>query len=203
MKTISLLALVLALVSCAQTPPRAVIVETKPLTEQLKRVNKSIAEVSKEITKAEESTDRAITKAEESKSAIARLRDALTAKIDYDKALAVVERVNDELADELAQTKNAFKDLRDAKARADDDVVTLQTVVTKLVTQATEANKASTALEKEAAKVQPLKDDLSWWRWYGVIVTAAFVLIVGGYIFIRLSNAAAAVYLRAQVPFLR
>jgi len=193
----------------------AVRLSATDVTSNVDKVDDASRDVGRALDRVDEANRRVSSKTAELQRQMLRVRALSEAEGELKVALDNQERLAVELGDDNARLGLALKKaqaakvlqdtaitrLRKSNAAKDEDIAILQGAVTTVVKtslkSAEEGRAQSQALDEALVIVgtlQPTKDKLSWWRWFGVIQSACIAV----YILLRLFGAAVWTWIRIQ-----
>jgi DNA repair ATPase RecN len=217
---LTVIPLVFGAVSCAPAP-RAIIpppsevrqLNVKPVASATVKTRDAVRDVAAAGDGTRRLNDQLAATSKSLTDAVERAEKYAAANKEFAEAYAEIQKFTLQLSNEIsALTK--VRELADEKVRIairaiDELQATVGTLETSVASQAAEIRAAKRTeetlrtqvdgLSKSAEKLAVAEDKLSWWRWYGVIVTGVAVV----YLLIRFFGAAIMAYARPRIPFLQ
>lgn len=205
MKTISILALILALVSCATPPPRAIIppkseiaqIDVAPVSKAADKTRAAVREVADAGNVSREASRKLSDTSILLRAAIDRAEMLSKDKGDLEADFSEIQRFATNLSADVVNLRSALETAEHKEAAAvsaseklANEVFSLrestaaQTVQIKQ-SKATEATlreqvELLSALPDKLAKAKQKADTLEWWTWrLGILSVALTVIIIG------------------------
>jgi hypothetical protein len=213
------LSLALILASCA-TPPRAIIpapsvvaqIDPHPVAKATTASREAVREIAKAGDDTRMANDRLKATSQHLTDAIDRAEKYAESNREFYDAYIQIQKFSLQLSTDLIDLKLALDLAQEKEGIAITTIDLLETSVRDLEA-ATARQSAEIRFAKQAEKtlldqVQTISqssdklaiaaDKLSWWRWYGIAITAAVALSI----LIRIFGAAIMAYARPRIPFL-